>query len=150
MVCKMIGRIDRMLLEAMILIGFPTLVFFQPKIGRKGNFLWKNREFSLWSLRVLVSAGLQAAVVCKMIGRIDRMVLEAMILIGFPTLVLFQQKNGRKGNFLWKNREFSLWSLRYFLSRGVQGAAMSKMMGRTDLLLFEAMLIQRFPTVGLF
>ena len=62
--------------------------------------------------RVLLSAGLQGAVMSKMMGGIDGMLLEAMFPNRFPTVVLFQPKNGRKGNFLWKNREFSLWSLR--------------------------------------
>jgi len=61
-----------------------------------------------------------------------------------------QPQNGKKGNFLWKNREFSLWSLRVLVSPGVQGVEMSKMMGRTDLMLLEAMFHDKFPAIRLF
>jgi len=41
-----------------------------------------------------------------------------------------------------ENREFYLWSLLVLGSPGVEGAVMSKIMGRTDPMLSEAM----FPT----
>jgi len=63
---------------------------------------------------------------------------------------VFSTKNGQKGNFLWKVTEFSLWSLRVVVSRYIRGAAMSKMMGRTDLMLLEAMYPNIFPTVAFF
>jgi len=78
------------------------------------------------------------------------MLLEAMFPNRFPTVGLFQPKKGRKGNFLWKNKEVSQWSLRFLISPGVQGAVMSKKMRRTDVKLLEAMFPNRFKTVGLF
>jgi len=49
-----------------------------------------------------------------------------------------------------KKREFFLWSRRVLVSPVVQGAVMSKMMGRTDLILSEAIHHKRLPPVGVF
>jgi len=146
----MMGWTDLMLLEAIFPNKFSTVGLSQPKNGWKGNILWKNREFSLWSLLVLVSPGVQGAVMSKMMGRTYLMLLEAMYPNRFPTVGLFHPKHGWKGNFLWKSREFSLWSLLVLFWLDVQGAVMSKMMGQIDLMLLEAMYPNRFPTVGLF
>ncbi|WP_176714808.1 hypothetical protein, partial [Leifsonia xyli] len=147
---EMMARIDLMPLEAMYLFRFLTLVFFQPKNGRKWNFLRKNEEFSLWSLRVLVLAGFQHAGMSEMMARIDLMPLEAMYLFRFLTLVFFQPKNGRKWNFLRQNGEFSLCSLRVLVLAGFPGAGMSEMMARIDLMPLEAMYLFRFLTLVFF
>jgi len=136
--------------ETMFPNRFPTVGLFLPKNGRKGNFLRKNREFSLWSLHVLVSPGVEDAVMSKMMGRTDLMLLEAKFPNRFATVGLFEPKNGRKWNFLMKNRELSLWCLHVLVLPGAQGAVMSKMMGRINLALFEAMFPNSFQTVGLF
>jgi len=104
----------------------------------------------MWSPRVLVSQGVRGDVMSKMMRWTDLMLLEAMFLNRFPTVGLFQPKNWRKWNFLLKIGEFSQWSLRVLVSPGVQGAVMSKMMGRTDLMLLDAMYPNRFPAIGLF
>jgi len=54
---KMMGQTDLIFLKAMYTNKFPNVGLLQPKNGWKGNFLWKNRELSLWSLRVHVSPG---------------------------------------------------------------------------------------------
>jgi len=112
---------------------------FSAKKWPESEFSIENREFSLCSPRVLVSSSVRGAVMSKMMGRTDLMLLEAIFLNKFPTVGPFQPKKCWKCNFLWKNREFSLWSLRVLLSPGVQGAPKSKMMGATDLMLLEAM-----------
>jgi len=123
---------------------------FSAKKWPESEFSMENGELSLWSLRLLVSPDVKGAVLSNIMGRADLMLLEAMYPNRFPIVGLFQPKNGRKGNFLWKNREFPLWSLRVPVSPGVQGAAISKILGRTDLMLLEAMYPNRFSTIGLF
>jgi uncharacterized protein YbdZ (MbtH family) len=147
---EMMARIDLMPLEAMYVFRFLTLVFFQQKNGRKSNFLRKNEEFSLWSLRVLILAGCQLARTSEMMARIDLMPLEAMYLFRFLTLVFFQPKHGRKWNFPRKNEEFSLWSLRVLVLAGFQHAGMSEMMARIDLMPWEAIYLFRFLTLVFF
>jgi len=105
------GQSKLMLLEAMFPNIFRTVGVCQTKKAPKGNFLWKNREFSLWNLRSLVSLGLRGAVMSKMMGRTEPMLLEAIFRKRFPTVDVFQPKNGSKGNFLWKNGELSLCHL---------------------------------------
>jgi len=55
-----------------------------------------------------------------------------------------------KGIFYGEKNEFSLSNPRSLVSPCLQGARISKMMGRTELKLLEAMFPNKFPTVGVF
>jgi len=113
------GRTDLFLLEATFFNRFPTIGLFDSKNGRKGNFLRKIKKLSLWSLHVLFSLVVQGAMMSKMMGRFDLMLFKAMFPNSFPTAGLFDPKNGRNGNFLRKNKEFSLFGLDVLVSPGV-------------------------------
>jgi len=78
-----------------------------------------------------------------MMGRRELTLFESMFPYRFPTLGVFKPKSGPKGNFVWKNKDFSLWYLCSPVSPGLQGAVMSKTMGGTELMLLEAMFPNR-------
>jgi len=50
----------------------------------------------------------QGVVISKMMGHMELNLFEAMFPSRFQIVGVFQPKNGQKGNFLWKNREFSM------------------------------------------
>jgi len=68
----------------------------------------------------------------------------------FPTDGAFKTKNGRKGNFVSRKVEFSLSNLHSLVSSGIQGAVISKMVGRTKIKLLQDMFASSIPTIVVF
>jgi len=72
---------------------------FPNKKWLEREFSMEIREFSLWSLRVLVSLGVQGAMTSTTMGQTDLMLLEAMFANRFPTVGLFHEKKRPEREF---------------------------------------------------